>query len=141
MECRRAPSPRPPRPRGSDAGAGRGRAGCRAQGHGSWAEATGRFRLREQDLGTVSLRCVPAGHMRARPWGTALLETTTGKCTSPRGRTQPQHVLGDVGLGMGTGLPLTAAHVGQTRQALVADTVPPSGGTARRGRSGPETSR
>lgn len=51
MECRRAPSPRPPRPRGSDAGAGRGRAGCRAQGHGSWAEATGRFRLREQDLG------------------------------------------------------------------------------------------
>lgn len=42
---------------------------------------------------------------------------------------------GDVGLGMGTGLPLTAPHVtghrGQTWQALVADTVPPSGGTAR----------
>lgn len=63
--------------------------GCRAQGRVSWAEATGRFRLSEQDLGAVSLPLVPAGRVWACPRETALSETTPGKCTSQRGGHSP----------------------------------------------------
>lgn len=59
---------------------------------------------KSRSLGAVSLLLVKAGRMWACPQVTALLKLLTGKCASPRGRTQPQHVLcGCVWLSTGKG--------------------------------------